>query len=398
MSRLRMARMLAAAALLAAACGADADPVVTTADSQDQADTAATAASEPAAEVAEPESSEADTDAPEDGATTDDGEADAASDAGTAGDGDAPPDAGTTGDGATAETVDAAALLASAMTQLDGRSVRGEATFQAGPDVSLPARFESDTDGDLAVMIELPSGSDPRFPEGADAEFRYVGGVIYVRPPVPAETLAELGIDEAWHTAEPFTTGDPATDAMASGGDLMCVFPLSVDTLAPECDPLGDIGTILSGARNPQIIGREDVRGTEATRVSLQLSLLDMIGEALGEPFGEDETDTPDGEFFDEGSTDPLAGALEEILSMFDTGFEVEIWIDDDNLVRRLSFDVAAMLAGFADPDEVVPASLLTVEFYDFDADISVEAPPPELVVDLSQFQYDDSFLSPEMS
>ena len=27
---------------------------------------------------------------------------------------------------------------------------------------------------------------------------------MYVRPPVTAETLAELGVDEAWYVAEPF--------------------------------------------------------------------------------------------------------------------------------------------------------------------------------------------------
>ena len=67
---------------------------------------------------------------------------------------------------------------------------------------------------------------------------------------------------------------------------------------------------------------------------------------------------------------------------MLDTGFEVEVWIDDEALIRRLTYDLASMFAGLAGPDEVIPSSLITVEFFDFDADISVDAPPPEAIVD----------------
>ena len=60
------------------------------------------------------------------------------------------------------------------------------------------------------------------------------------------------------------------------------------------------------------------------------------------------------------------------------------MWIDDENLIRRLAFDLASLFAGLAgaDADVEVPSSLITLEFYDFDADISVEAPPPEAIVD----------------
>lgn len=363
MFRLRAAGVLAVVVLLAAACGDDGGETATPDEPQGQAPTT--------------------TSGPEDSPEADGTEA-SDTDSGTtaAAEPDGPDETAPADDGADAEPIDAATLLASTTTQLDGRSVRGEATFDLAPGFGLSTSFEYDAEGDLAAMIELPPGVDPEFPAGADAEFRYVGGVIYARPPVPAETLAELGVDEAWYIAEPLSTGDPFGDAMASGGGMMCIFPQSADALLAECDPLGDVGILLEGARDPEIVGREDVRGTEATQVRFQLSLMDLMGEALGQTSGEDDSGTSEGEFFDEGSTDPFAEGMEEFFAMLDTGFEVEVWIDDDNLIRRLAYDLASMFAGLTGPDEVIPSSLIIVEFFDFDADISVEAPPPEMIVD----------------
>ncbi|MXZ53413.1 MAG: hypothetical protein F4Z34_09540 [Acidimicrobiaceae bacterium] len=363
MLRLRMASVLAVVALLGAACGDGGSEITTPDEPQGQAPTT--------------------TGGPEDSPEADGTEAsDTATDTTAAAEPDGPDEAAPADDGADAAPVDAATLLASTTTQLDGRSVRGEATFDLAPGFGLSTSFEYDAEGDLAAMIELPPGVDPEFPAGADAEFRYVGGVIYARPPVPAETLAELGVDEAWYIAEPLSTGDPFGDAMASGGGMMCIFPQSADALLAECDPLGDVGILLEGARDPEIVGREDVRGTEATRVRFQMSLMDLVGEALGQTSGEEDDGTPEGELFDESSTDPFAEGMEAFFAMLDTGFEVEVWIDDDNLIRRLAYDLASMFAGLAGPDEVIPSSLITVEFFDFDADISVEAPPPETIVD----------------
>lgn len=363
MLRTRLAMtLLAALALTGAACGGgDAD---TAGDQQPEVE--ATVTTQAGSDDASEDVSDA-------VAVEDDVEAAAA---------DALDDAGSSDDGPDAPPVDAEALLASATTTLDGRSVRGEANVELAPGFGFSTSFESDAEGDLAAMIELPPGMDPEFPGGADSETRYVGGAVYVRPPVTAETLAELGVDEAWYMAEPFADDDPFSNAMASGGGMMCIFPEPGAAPFAECDPLGEIGTFLEGASNPEIVGREDVRGTEATRVRFQISLMDLMGEAMGPTSGEDDAGTSEGEFFDDSTTDPFAEGLEEFFAMLDTGFEVEVWIDDESLIRRLAYDLASMFAGLAGPDEAVPSSLITVEFFDFDADISVEAPPPESIVD----------------
>ncbi len=370
MFRARMAGILAATVVLvAAACSGENGETVTDVP-QDQAETpadATSATSDDSSEASDPaegdtsEGSAADADEPDDPGSSEDRE-------------DAAP-----ADPEDAAPADPETLLASATTQLDGRSVRGEAMIDVGPGVKLSTRFDSDADGDLAATVELPPGMDPQFPDGADAEVRYVSGIIYVRPSVPAETLAELGVDEAWYVAEPVGGSDPMIDAIGSAGGVMCVFSQSLDAPFDDCDPLGETGTLMEAASEAEIVGREDVRGTEATRVRFQVSLLDLVGEALGGAPDEGEAGTAEGDDPDGGDSDPFAEGFEQF---FDTGFEVDIWIDDENLIRRLTFDLASMFAGFAGPDDEVPSNLITLEFYDFDADISVDAPPPELIVD----------------
>ena len=289
---------------------------------------------------------------------------------------------------------DAAAVLESAAAALGGRSVRGEATFDPAPGLSLSTIFEVDADGDVAVTIELPPGIDPEFPDGARAWVRFVDGLVYGRVPTPAVALAEPGVDEVWTVVEP-PAGDPATDVMGPAGALLCVLPQSDPAAFADCDPLGDVGVLLHAARGAEIVGREDVRGTDTTRVRFEVLLLDLAKDAFGQIFGgyeagvDDDAFFDDGApdpladdaFFDDGAPDPLAEGLAGLFSFLDAGFVVEAWIDDESLTRRAALDLAAVFSGLAGSDEAVPSSLITVEFFDFGADISVDAPPPEAVV-----------------
>ena len=218
-------------------------------------------------------------------------------------------DAGSGDDSADAIPPDAGTLLASATTELDGRSVRGEATIELAPGFELSTSFESEADGDLAARVEIPPGMDPEFPGGADAEVRYVGGVAYIRPPIAAETLAELGVDEAWYLAEP-VDGDPLAATMQSAGGVMCVFPQMLDAPSTDCDLLGQTGTFLEAAREAEVVGREDVRGTEATRVRFLVSLLDLAGEALGMEPDEDDGEPSEGGAFDDTASGPVRGRI----------------------------------------------------------------------------------------
>ena len=376
MLRIRVAGTLVlAVALLAGACGDEAPEVSTSVEPAVQEEASVPDDSSADAEPSSGQSAAPDQEDAADAPGSGDEDSAAASS-------DGPDDATSTGDSEDAAPVDVEALLASVTMQLAGRSVRGEATIELAPGFQLSTNFESDADGDLAAMIEIPPGLDPEFPGGAEAEFRYVGGTTYVRPAVSAETLADLGVDEAWYVLESVAGGDPMGDAMGSVGGVMCIFPQAIDEPFADCDPLGDTGAFLEAASEAEIVGREDVRGVEATRVRFLVSLRDLAGEALGAVLGEDDAETSEGGAFDDSASDPFAEGLEQIFGFLDADFEVEVWIDDENLIRRQTFDLASLFAGLAGPDAEMPSSLVTVEFYDFDADISVDAPPPETIID----------------
>ena len=383
MLRIRVAGMLVlAVALLAAACG---EEVVVVLDTQVEAAAPSTTQAVPDESSGTSDPAEADVTEPSD-----------AGDATGAGTG-SPDDTASTEDSEDPSPADAEALLASATTELAGRSVRGEAAIELGPGFKLSTNFESDADGDIAVTVELPPGLDPEFPGGAEAERRYVGGTTYVRLPVSAEALADLGVDEAWYVAESAAGGDPMNGAMGSAGGVMCILPGPLNEPFADCDPLGDTGSFLEAASEAEIVGREDVRGVEATRVRFLVSLRDLAGEALGAVLGEDDAEASEGGAFDDTASDPFAEGLEQMFGFLDADLEVEVWIDDENLIRRFAFDLASLFAGLAGPDAEIPSSLITLEFYDFDADISVEAPPPEAIVaDPGLLLGDDDYASSE--
>lgn len=383
MMRIRVVGTLVlAVALLAAACG----DTATTGDVDEPATTAVAEAEPAPTTSAEPEEP-ADATAAEAGSDSDDAAEEAPDDQdGTVPDGDLDDIA----------SMDAAALLATAITQLDGHSVRGEASLELAPGFALSTAFESDAEGDLAAMVEIPPGLDPEFPGGAEAEVRHVGGVAYVRPPLSAEDLAELGVDEAWYVAEPAPGGDPMSGAMGSAGGVMCVFPQMADGAPSDCDPLGETGAFLEAASGAEVVGLEDVRGVGAARVRFTVSLLDLAGEALGM---ETEADDDEAGAFDDTASDPFAEGLEQIFGFLDAEFEVEVWIDGENLIRRLSFDLASLFTGIAGGEAAaeMPSSLITLEFYDYGADISVDAPPPAAIVDEDLLEGGDDYATSEV-
>ncbi len=369
MLRLRIAGVLVILALLAAGCGDDGGEAAPADDPQEQAEASAPQDGEPdnssAADGTEASSISAESDG--EAAVVADNPADAA-------------------------PVGADALLASAAVALDGRSVRGEVTLEVEPGFELSSSFASDADGDLSVSIELPPGTDPEFPDGADAETRHMGGAIYVRPVVSAETLAELGVEEAWYVAEPVVGGDPMSGAIGSAGGLLCLLPQMLGAVE-DCGLLSGMSAYLEAADEAEIVGREDVRGIETTRVRFLISLLDLAGDVLG--LGEGDGDgASDTGVFDDAASDPFAEGLGLILGFLDSDFEVEAWVDDESLLRRLALDLNSMFAGLAGPeaDDAMPPSPFTVEFYDFDADISVDAPPPDAILDVGLIVGDDDY------
>lgn len=266
---------------------------------------------------------------------------------------------------------DTDALMAAMDAGLAGGSFRGAARFdaptEAGAPDDLESTFESDADGDLAVRVEIPAGIDPTFPGGADAEVRYVDGVTYVRPPLTAEASADTGIEggEAWYIPADDGSDDSVgfAEMVGPAGGLMCLFPQALAMAVSGCDPMSELAALIGAASEAEIVGHEELRGAETMTVRLMV------------PFSALDPAAADG-------LDGDAEAVADLFGLADGGLTVDVWIDNDNRLRQFSFDLFSMFGGIAEEATDMPSLALVFEFYDFDADISVDAPPPEAIVD----------------
>ena len=273
------------------------------------------------------------------------------------------------------EPADAVALLTEGSSVLAGRAVRGVATI-AVPEIEgeapfeLTSRFESDADGDLSVRIEIEPGMDPQFPDGGVAEIRYAGREAYVRTIGAADALAvgEASVDadgrSAWFVAASESSGDPRwSEGIAA---LPCVLPQSSPgEVSWDCDPLSSVAALLATASEAKVAGRDTIREVPTTKVAFRVPLTELYPAS----FIEDLEETL------ETRGDALASEDFEQLSEFLRGTAAEAWIDGSGLVRRLVLDFLS--------------AQFIVEFYDFDAAIEVDAPPPEQVAgELPRFDY----------
>ena len=263
------------------------------------------------------------------------------------------------------EPADAVALLAEGASVLAGRAVRGVATI-AVPEIEgeapfeLTSRFESDADGDLSVRIEIEPGMDPQFPDGGVAEIRYAGREAYVRNTGAADAPAvmEASVDadgrSAWFVAASESSGDPRwSEGIAA---LLCVLPQLNPDVSWGCDPLSSVAALLATASGAKVAGGDTIREVPTTRVEFRVPLTAFYPASFVDELEETL----------ETRGDALANEDLEQLSEFLRGIVAEAWIDGSGLVRRLVL-------------ELLPVQLI-VEFYDFDADIAVDAPPPEQV------------------
>ena len=263
------------------------------------------------------------------------------------------------------EPADAVALLAEGSSVLAGRAVRGVAMI-AVPEIEgeapfeLTSRFESDADGDLSVRIEIEPGMDTQFPDGGVAEIRYAGREAYVRMTgaagAPAAVQASVDADgrSAWFVAASESSGDPRwSEGIAA---LLCVLPQLNPDVSWGCAPLSSVAALLATASGAKVAGGDTIREVPTTRVEFRVPLTELYPASFVDELEETL----------EARGDALANEDLEQLSEFLRGIVAEAWIDGSGLVRRLVLDL-------------LPVQLI-VEFYDFDADIAVDAPPPEQV------------------
>ncbi len=273
------------------------------------------------------------------------------------------PDAAPETTAAPAQELSASDLLAAAIESTVGRSVRGQLRLEgdmvdANGD-GLAVDFETDAQGDTEAML---SGGDP---SGPPLTVRIVDGQTYAGFPgiMAAQLFPDFVGETAW-----FTVSGQNAEEFA----IACASPLAQLRVQPgNCDPAADLRGLADAAEEATIVGDEEVRGIPAQRLRFTVSLASLPSAgAASDGFGDD----------------PALG--------LDGNIAIDVWIDDDMLLRMLVVGLSSIFGGFADAfggedtDIEVPSFQSVVEYYDFDESISIEAPSPEsLLGDFSQVQ-----------
>lgn len=215
------------------------------------------------------------------------------------------------------------------------------------------------TDGGLRVQATSDMSQVAAALEAAgqhlDGDWSQPSGVV-----VDGETVyAQLGpMAEAFGHASDDWTSARLADVAGTGADN--------DALVLALDPLGPLDLLRRPVVEVDRVGDDDVRGVPTQQLHARL---DLTGRGVragarvpGDADGDDAT-----------VPDPAAGSFEERLVA--AGFEtlpVDVWVDDDGLVRRLVVTVDA-------------ASSLTTTFevYDTGADVTVAPPAAASIISL---------------
>jgi LppX_LprAFG lipoprotein len=127
---------------------------------------------------------------------------------------------------------------------------------------------------------------------------------------------------------------------------------------AGQSDPSQGL-QFLRGVTDTQAVGDEDVRGVSTTHYT---GVVDLQRLADKDP--------------------ALKGTVDALIAQAGlTRIPVEVWVDDENFVRRMkqSFEGATFGPGMQ------LDMTMTTELYDFGSDVKVEVPSPDDVVDLGE-------------
>lgn len=192
-----------------------------------------------------------------------------------------------------------------------------------------------------AMLRDLASATGETVPEGFDEPWQMVGDgdTLYLRAPL----FDVLGGDGRWLSLS-------AADMGGAGSFGTEAFDVR-QTLESLRGVVGE----------PEVVGSEAVRGVDTTRYSATLDLREALAEAPEEQ----------------------RAALEAQLDQLgDAEIPVEVWIDADDLPRRLRMDMGSLFAAAGLGDG---AMSMTMEWFDYGEPVDIEVPPADEVTPFSE-------------
>jgi hypothetical protein len=249
-------------------------------------------------------------------------------------------------------TLDPVASAASKTTEAGSSRVAFETSMQLfGKDVSFTADGLFDY-GDSTGSMTLDLGSMLPLAGVGQFELRMVDEKIYMRLP----SLMGLGLptDKEWVSLEP----GKALEGAGFGG---------LDPSSMQQDP-AQLLRLLRASSEVTAAGTATIRGVDTTRYTAKLDLRKSI-----------EANAEELELTQEQRA-LLRQAAEQLVDQVETDtLPVEVYVDDDGLLRRLALDLSLSAEGQR------LSMKQTTDFYDFGVDVDVVAPPASQVFDLTK-------------
>lgn len=230
--------------------------------------------------------------------------------------------------------------------------MRMEIPGPGGTPLKLTATGAVDNAKTLASM-EMDMGSIA--PEMAGKMTILVAGkTIYMRFP------EAMGAPKPWAKIDLTQMGEMA------GVDL--------DTLmsqANQADPRAMLGLLSAASDDVEEIGTEDVRGVATRHFKMTVDLQRTVQDA----------------------SEDVKAAMAQAVEQFGFGtYPAEVWIDDDDLPRRVAFSMDLSKAKIPGAEGIDPGAAglgtMTIEMdmFDYGVDVDLEIPPASETMDMAEF------------
>ena len=273
-----------------------------------------------------------------------------------------------------------------------------------GEGMEVGGRFMTgEVDGDLSAMtmdmgelfrdIADDAPADEAFPEAfldADLTMEMVtdGTTLYLRAPF-LEAMADLALDSGASRADLGPLGD-----LGSLGDewgridlsQLSISEIASATGAQTTDPRAFL-EMAARATDVQELGTDTIGGTEVRGLGATITYGDMI-EAQGLDADDVRDQMAGGAGTDDAEFDETFDAVLE--AMFAAEMPVEVWVDDDDRVRRVAMDLnmTEIMAGVAelegeDLGDFAMSMTMAMDFSDYGAE-SIEIDVPDDAVDIT--------------
>jgi hypothetical protein len=218
--------------------------------------------------------------------------------------------------------------------------VTASGAFDAGGQMALTMDMGS-------VVDELAAGTDETVPDGFSDPWEVVadGDTIYMKVPMLGMMLGDVG----WISMTPDDLGADASDLGLGAGAF---------------DPSKMLESLRGVGGEPQVVGEEAVRGVETTHYRVEIDLADALAAVP------------------ESERESVEASLEQLGDLSGAVIPVDVWIDADDLPRRLQMDMTGAFGELTGEDA---GMTMTMEVFDYGADVDIEVPPADEVTPFSE-------------